>query len=100
MTPSLTDLLATLVMYSLCLWFGFFLLNYAAITERPAAWLKRVMGPKWGYPLGCALCFAFWMTLAAWVINWVPFFFVLAAPVLHLFIDAAYDRLGTPPVIK
>lgn len=96
---SATDLLAALVMYVLCLFWGFFLLNYAELTARPSAWLKGLMGPRWGYPLSCAFCLAWWATGFLWFLGMVPLFYVFAAPVLHLFVDAAYDRLNCPPVL-
>lgn len=86
----------TLVKYSLVLWFFFFLMNYAEITARPVEWLKQVLGPKVGYPLKCAMCFAFWITLSLWVIGVAPLWYVFAAPVTHLFIDLAYSKLSEP----
>lgn len=56
---------ATLI-FTLFLWFFFFLFNYAGITAKPATWLKGFLGPKLGYPLGCALCFSFWGMVGVW----------------------------------
>ena len=88
-----------LLIYVLCCYFFYWLLNYAAITHRPATWLKRVLGPKLGYPLGCAMCFPFWATLTFYLFGYLPGYYVFAAPVIHLFLDTVYDRLGTPPTL-
>ena len=97
-----TKMTATEVLglYVLTLFFGFFFLNYAAISAKPAAWLKRVLGPKLGYPLSCAFCWAGWVTICLFVLGFVPLYYLTTAPVLHLFLDAAYDKVCAPPVIK
>lgn len=76
-----------LIAYSLVVWFWFWLINYADITSRPAKDLKKALGPKWGYPLSCAACFAFWTTLAMSLVGWTPWWYLFTAPVVHLFID-------------
>jgi hypothetical protein len=83
-------------------WFFFFLLNYAAITRRPASWLKRVLGPKLSYPLSCAACWPFWTTLLGCIIFFdVYLWWCFVVPVLHLFLDLVYHKLlwrpGEPP---
>lgn len=83
--------------YVLTLWFGFYLLNYAALTAKPAAWLKQTLGPRWGYPLGCAFCWAFWVTIFLAVVGFVPVWLVFPGTVLHLLLDTVYDRLSGPP---
>lgn len=84
-------------------WFFFYLLNYAEITRPAANWLKRVFGPKVGYPLSCGMCWPFWVTLALYVLY--PDFVLLncfVVPVMHLFVDLAYQRLGgnCPPCVE
>lgn len=86
-----------LLIYSLGLWFFYFLLNYAEITKSPSTGLKRWMGPKWGYPLSCAFCAAWWATLASWGIGLVPAYYLLTAPVIHLFIDQLFSKLSDTP---
>jgi hypothetical protein len=86
-----------LAIYVLSLFFGFFFLNYAAISAKPAAWLKRVLGPTWGYPLSCAFCWAGWTTICLFLVGFVPAYYLTTAPVLHLFLDALYDRVCSPP---
>jgi hypothetical protein len=85
-----------ILLYALFLWFFFFLLNYAPLTEVPAKWFKELLGPKIGYPLSCAACFAFWVTLALWTFNDFPIWMVPVAAVLHLFIDVVYTKLSPP----
>lgn len=80
--------------YSLSLFLFFYLLNYADITAIYAKSLKEQLGPIWGYPLGCAMCWGFWMTLLACLMGVVPGWFVFTAPVVHLFIDLGYSRLS------
>lgn len=94
MTPAVTE---SLLLYVLSIWFVFFLLNHAAITAKPSAWLKQVLGPRWGYPLGCAFCAAFWATLFLWAVGFVPLWILFPAPVLHLLLDSVYDKLSGPP---
>ena len=85
-----------LLIYSLSLWMGFFLFNYADISRDYARFAKEALGPKWGYPLSCALCFAVWITFAAYLVGLVPVSYVFAAPVVHLFIDLIYTKLTYP----
>lgn len=94
-----TDLLALLAMYSLGLFFPYFLLNYAGLTAKPAAWLKATLGPRIGYPLSCAFCWAAWITAFLWVIGIVPPLYVFAAPTIHLLLDSVYDRLSGPSLL-
>lgn len=80
-----------LIAYSLVLFFGFFLLNYAEISARPTKWLKMVTGPKWGYPLSCAFCWGFWASVL--LFPFLPWWYLFTAPVVHLFVDLGYSRL-------
>lgn len=88
--------------YVCLLWFTFFLLNYAEITARPAKWLKRQLGPKWGYPLSCGACFPFWSTLFLWLVYPISIWWIPVATVLHLFVDLNYQRLSgqCPPCVE
>lgn len=84
--------------YSLSLFWLFYLLNYAEISARPAKWLKKVSGVKWGYPLSCAMCFGFWATVFTWIVDWAPWWYLITAPVVHLFIDLIYSKLSPPKI--
>lgn len=96
------EYLASLTVYSLVMWFVFFLFNYAEITSRPSNWLKSILGPKLGYPLSCPACLTWWITLAGYIIypDW-SFWTCFAAPVIVLFIDLAYQKLSgnCPPCL-
>jgi uncharacterized membrane protein len=88
------DLFVTLLLISTFLWFLFYLLNYAEITKVPATWVKEVLG-KLSYPLSCAACWPFWVTLFGLVI-YLDFMWWTCAvvPVIHLFIDLVYRKLA------
>lgn len=99
------DLLA----YTLVLYFAYYVLGRTRICRRPREWAQRVL-PWWvTYPLGCPLCFGWWMGVilmtgrllfTGWlVLDWVALF---AAPILLLILDEAVralERVNTPPVI-
>lgn len=89
----------SIVIYVLMIWLSFFLLNYAEIAAKPAAWLKKLLGPKWGYPLSCALCYCWWISVPFWFFGWLTFPMLCAAPVLHLFVDLSFHKLNNqcPP---
>ncbi len=84
----------SLFLYCLSIWFFFFLFNYAEITKPYAIALKEMLGPRWGYPLGCAFCWSFHLTWFLALVGSVPASYILVAPVLHLFIDCLYSKLG------
>lgn len=98
----MSEYLASLFVYSLSLWFAFYLLNYAEITARSSKWLKRRLGVKIGYPLECPFCWGWWVTLVGYILlpNWA-LWTCFAAPVIVLFIDLAYQRLSgnCPPCV-
>ena len=85
------------VPYVLAIFFTFFLLNYAEVTRVPANWLKGLLGPKLGYPLSCPLCYCFWLTLVLWYFSLdMEMWWLMVAPVLHLFVDSCYVKLTGP----
>lgn len=90
-----------LLIYCFSLFFTYYLFNYAEITRAPASWIKGLLGAKLSYPIACSFCSAFWSTLALYILGWVPGFWVLVAPVIHLFIDLVYQKLSgnCPPCI-
>ncbi len=90
-----------LLIYCLAIWSTFFFLNYAAISACPAAWLKKVLGPTVGYPLSCAYCYCGWISIGFWLMGVLNIPFLLAAPVIHLFIDLVYSKLSeqVPPCL-
>lgn len=92
-----------MILWTLSLFFSFYLLNYADITRPFARWIKWQLGPKLSYPLSCAFCWPFWVTLLGYLVypDW-SFWTVLAVPVIHLFIDLAYQRLSgnCPPCVE
>lgn len=83
-----------MITYVIMCWFFFFLMNYADITARPAKWLRGVLGTKLSYATGCALCSCFWLTLVLVIFTPIPVYWMFVAPVLHLFLDLAYQRLS------
>lgn len=85
----------TFPFYIGALWSAFYLLNYADITQPLGMWLKNLFGPKLGYPLGCAFCWGFWVTLALWLgTNLVFGVWIWIAPLTNLFVDLTYRKLS------
>lgn len=91
-----------MILFAVSLWFLYYLLNYADLTRPVSTWLKRQLGPKLGYPLSCAFCWPFWVTLTGYIVypDWT-FWTVLVVPAIHLFIDLTYQRLSgnCPPCV-
>ena len=91
-----------MIIWTLGLFFAFYLLNYADLTRPVSRWLHQKLPPKIGYALQCAFCWPFWVTLAGYIIypDW-SFWTILVVPVLHLFVDLAYQKLSgnCPPCV-
>ncbi len=94
--PPATSMLDHLLVYSLAVFFGFYLTNHSklpfVIVARES--LGQLYWPPWMlYAVQCAFCTAFWQTLVVAIFGGVPWLFVLAAPSLVLFQNLCYQRL-------
>lgn len=84
-----------LLLYCLAVYFVFYLLNHAVMTE----WLRKAIGPLAPRLLremvSCGFCFTWWSTLALSLL--VGFnYFLLCAPPVVLFMDGIYRKLRPP----
>lgn len=87
--------LASLVTYSLHLWFLYYLLNHAELTKSVGAFFKESLGRVAGYPISCPVCFAWWVSFTGyWLFDLVSANTLFAAPVVVLFVEMAYQRLS------
>ena len=91
-------LLTSLVLYSLSLWFAFYLLNHAEITSFWSRALKEKLGKAWKQPLECPLCLTFWASLILIPVYGLPVYLLTTAPVLVLFVELTYERLAHPMI--
>jgi hypothetical protein len=98
-----------LVVYALVVYFAFWVLGQSRICARPRAWLRKV-SPEWiVYPLGCPVCFGWWVGVGLTLLKWLVTGWVLidlealcAAPILMLVLDEALkalERANTPPIV-
>lgn len=92
--------LASLVTYSLHLWFLYYLLNHAELTKSVGVFLKESLGRVFGYPISCPACLAWWVSFAGcWLFDLVSVEALFAAPVVVLFIELIYRKLNVGPTV-
>ncbi len=82
-----------IALYSLAIWFAFYMLNHSELLEKVRLALFPAL-PSWlGKVLSCPLCFCWWIT-AALSLLWFGFTpTLLTAPVMTLLLDLVYLRL-------
>lgn len=97
-------MLEATLLYALALYLVFHVASRAEILSKPRGWVLRVC-PGWlTYPLGCALCFSWWLALVLNVLDIVPVSLMvfLAVPVVNMVLDLmvrALIRANEPPVL-
>ena len=91
MQPS--TLLEAIQLYSLSLFFLFYLLNYGKLLSKPRAWCAKSLPAFVRYPFSCAFCFSWWIGLMSMVLGAGNALHVVAAPVLVMFLNLAYLKL-------
>ncbi len=98
-------MLVAVILYSLAVYFAFHLASRADILAKPRAWVFRKL-PSWlVYPLTCAFCFTFWLTLGSNLLGFIAtdLIVLLAAPVVNMVLDLivrALIRANEPPLVK
>ena len=86
--------------YVCFLFFVFYLINYAELTEKFREAVFPIL-PKWlGSVLSCATCFSFWVTSAFcyFIVGFSPIIFQVT--VVMTFTDLLYKRLRNNPSAK
>lgn len=79
-----------LVLYCLAVYLLFHLACCADLFARPRAWAFKTF-PSWlTYPLQCALCFTFWVTLGG----------ILATHYLGFYVEGEWTALFCAPVVN
>ena len=88
------------IIYSLTVWFFFYLWNHADITEKARKFVYARIPEFLVYLLNCSFCSSFWLTLILAAIqvnlpfigalNWI---FIFVAPVINLFVELGYRNL-------
>ncbi len=93
-----------LIIYSLATYMVYYVVGQSDLLAASRAWVSRKL-PGWLiYPLGCSLCFAWWLTLVLGVLGFVALnvLTLFAAPVVNLVLDLivkALIRANEPSVI-
>ncbi len=96
-------MLEALLIYSLACYMVYHVVGQSDLLAKPRAWVLRTL-PGWlTYPLSCALCFTFWLTLAGNLSGFVQtdLIVLFAAPVVNMVLDLVVRwlvRANEPPV--
>lgn len=83
-----------LVLYSLFMWFWFFVFNHAILLMPLTQAFKERLPGYLAYSLECPFCFTWWAGVALWSLGLLPDAWVFTAPVINLFLSLVYDRLS------
>lgn len=79
------------LIYSISVWFFFYLFNYSDIAAKFRDWVVGHMAKPFDYLVQCAFCTTFYITALAAIK--FPYWYILVAPVINLFIDMSYRNL-------
>jgi hypothetical protein len=86
-----------LIFFAIYIYFWFHLIGRSDIAKVPREWLKKTLGPTLSYPLDCAFCASFWVTLATWILATPtflnPFVALTFVPVFNMVLDLIVQRL-------
>ncbi len=82
-----------LFIYSLAVWFFFYVANHSDLLAKPRGWALSKL-PWWlEYSVTCAICSTFWASLALFLVGVVPLLFVFVAPPVVLGMNLTFLRL-------
>ncbi len=81
--------------YSLSVYFFFFLVCHSTIFSVVREKIFNMVPPGIVYIANCAFCFTFWISCALVSAFQLPFWYLLAAPVVNLLIDSLYRGLNS-----
>lgn len=99
-----------MIEYALAVYLLYHLASRADIFNVPRKWVIKML-PSWvTYPLNCALCFTFWISVILTCFVWIyagiltlSASILMAAPVLNMVLDMvvrALIRLNEPPPVS
>lgn len=83
-----------LIVYSLCVFFGFYVANHSDLVKAPREWVYSRLPDRLRYFCECAFCTAFWLTLPMVTLGALPFYCLFAAPPVVLLLNLSYLRLS------
>lgn len=83
----------SLLIYSLSVWFFFYLYNHAEITRPTRDWIVPRLPSPAAYMVQCSFCSTFYVTLVGVILVAVPTSYLLVAPVVNLFVELLYRKL-------
>lgn len=89
-------MLEQLIIYSLSIWFVFYLANHSDLFYPPRRWVYSKVGPFIGYLLQCALCCTFWISCALMTLKFISYKnweFCMVSPVINMFVELSYRKL-------
>ena len=85
-----------IITHSLVVFFFYWLINYSLLLIGFRNWLNSnsYHNPLIAYPFQCSFCFAFWIMLIITFPVFVPVQELFTVPVVVMFIDLLYAKLG------
>jgi hypothetical protein len=86
-------MISTLLIYSLTVFFLFYLVNHADLFDKVRLAVIPSL-PHWlSYPIQCAFCACFWITLSLWYFNLADLWLVFTAPPVTLLLNLIFLKL-------
>lgn len=82
--------------YSLCIYFVYWLINYSGPVSFYFWSFANKLPDKLKYAISCVFCMTWWVSLAIVPFVGLSWWFILAAPVINLFINLLYLSLTQP----
>jgi len=76
--------------FAVAIYSVFWVLNYSAGISVVVKNLTQNFPEKVKYALQCALCFSFWLSVAIVPFTQFPFWLILVAPAINLFLHSIY----------
>lgn len=85
-------MLETTVILALCIWFTFFLVNYAEAFFAVREFVLPRLWPKLRYVASCPLCYGWWVMVAlSLFVGFSPM--TVTTPVCVLLLDLVFNKL-------
>ena len=87
--------LSYFLIYSIFIWFFFWLYNHSYILEKLRLSLNSKLPFLINYGIGCSFCFTFWSTVFLFFMINLHWVFIFICPVINLFIELIYNKLSS-----
>lgn len=81
------------IVYSMGMFFMFYLVNHAEITDKPINWLFNKLPINIVKAFQCAFCFAWWISIPMAIFGIINWWYIICSPVINIFTNLIFLRL-------